>query len=214
VWTASRKGTLFLVIVLLLCILSTLGYWRWTGQLPLSLLELLIDRIRLPPGFTIQLYATHVPNARSMVLGSRGTLFVGSRGSGRVYALVDHDHGNKANDVIIVARGLNMPNGVAFRDGALYVAEVNRVLRYDDIEARLTNPPAPVVVNTALPSDSRHGWKFIGFGPDGWLYVPVGAPCNVCERADDRYATIMRMHADGSGLEVFARGIRNTVGFG
>ncbi len=210
---ASRKVTLFLVISLLLCILSALGYWRWTGQLPRFLLELLVDRIRVPPGFTIQLYATHVPNARSMVLGSRGTLFVGSRGAGRVYALVDHDHGNKANEVIIIARGLNMPNGVAFRNGALYVAEVNRVLRYDDIEARLNNPPAPVVVNTALPSDLGHGWKFIRFGPDGWLYVPVGAPCNVCERADDHYATIMRMHADGSGLEVFAHGIRNTVGF-
>jgi glucose/arabinose dehydrogenase len=147
-----------------------------------------------------------------MVLGSRGTLFVGSRGAGKVYALVNHDHGNQADEVIIVARNLNMPNGVAFSDGALYVAEVNRVLRYDDIEARLNDPPAPVVVNTARPSDSGHGWKFIRFGPDGWLYVPVGAPCNVCERADNRYATIMRMHADGSGLEVFARGIRNTRG--
>jgi len=200
---ASRKGTLFLVIILLLCILFALGYWRWTGQLPRFLLELLIDRIRVPPGFTIQLYATHVPNARSMVLGSREP--------GKVHALVDRDHGNKANEVIIVARGLNMPNGVAFRNGALYVAEVNRVLQYDDIEAGWPIPL--VVVNAALPSDLRHGWKFIGFGPDGWLYVPVGAPCNVCERADDRYATIMRMHADGSGLEVFARGIRNTVGF-
>jgi len=135
VWGLRPAGArCFLVIIVFLCILSALGYWRWTGHLPRFLLELLIDRIRVPPGFTIQLYATHVPNARSMVLGSRGTLFVGSRGTGKVYALVDRDHGNKANEVIIVARGLNMPNGVAFRDGALYVAEVNRVLRYDDIE--------------------------------------------------------------------------------
>jgi glucose/arabinose dehydrogenase len=106
-----------------------------------------------------------------------------------------------------------MPNGVAFHNGALYVAEVNRVLRFDNIEARLKNPPQPVVVNDSFPTKKHHGWKFIRFGPDGKLYVPVGAPCNVCESDDQRFATIMRMNPDGTGLEIFARGVRNTVGF-
>ena len=106
-----------------------------------------------------------------------------------------------------------MPNGVAFRNGALYVAEVNRVLRYDDIESHLANPPKPVTVNDQFPKDRHHGWKFIAFGPDGLLYVPVGAPCNICEPDENRYALISRLKADGTGTEIFARGIRNTVGF-
>ncbi|RMF86935.1 MAG: sorbosone dehydrogenase family protein [Nitrospinota bacterium] len=176
--------------------------------------ELPLHTIKLPPGFRISLYADNVPNARSMTLGDRGTLFVGTRSAGNVYAIVDHDRDNRADEVITIARGLNMPNGVAFRDGALYVAEVHRVLRYDDIEARLHDPPSPVVINDQFPRDRHHGWKFIRFGPDGRLYVPVGAPCNVCLREDDpRYATITRMSPDGSGLEIFARGVRNSVGF-
>ena len=107
----------------------------------------------------------------------------------------------------------NTPNGVAFKEGSLYVAEINGVLRYDRIEERISNPPRPVVVNDSFPRDKHHGWKFIRFGPDGLLYVPVGAPCNICDSRDERYATIMRMRADGSGLEIFARGVRNTVGF-
>ena len=169
--------------------------------------------IRLPPGFSVSVYAADVPDARSMTLGDKGTLFVGSRRAGKVYAILDRNGDHKADQVITLASGLNMPNGVAFRDGALYVAEVDRILRYDDIEARLTNPPAPVVVNAAFPSDGHHGWKFIRFGPDGLLYVPVGAPCNICEPDPARYAAIFRMRPDGSGLQQFARGIRNTVGF-
>ncbi len=210
---ALRGRYIFLGLAVVFCLISVVGYWTWTGQLPGFLLEFLLGRIKLPPGFTIQLYATHVPNARSMTLGAQGTLFVGSRRAGKVYALVDHSNDNKADEVITIARGLNTPNGVAFRNGALYVAEVNRVLRFDDIEAQLKNPPAPVAVNDSFPTDEHHGWKFIRFGPDGWLYVPVGAPCNVCDPEDKRYATIMRMQPDGSGLEVFARGVRNTVGF-
>ncbi len=172
-----------------------------------------LDRIKLPPGFEISVYARNVPNARSMVLSSSDTLFVGTRDAGNVYAVLDRDKDSKADEVITIARGLNMPNGVALRDGSLYVAEVNRILRYDNIEADLQNPPKPVVVNDGFPSDRSHGWKFIRFGPDGMLYVPVGAPCNVCERDDERYSTIMRMQPDGTELEVFAQGIRNTVGF-
>lgn len=170
-------------------------------------------RISLPPGFRIAVYAEEVPGARSMALGPRGTLFVGTRGAGKVYAVVDRDGDRKADEVLTLAQGLNMPNGVAFHDNALYVAEVHRILRYDDPESRLLNPPAPVVVNDTFPRDRHHGWKFIRFGPDGKLYVPVGAPCNICESSDPRYASIMRMNPDGTGIEIVARGVRNTVGF-
>ncbi len=172
-----------------------------------------LEQIKLPPGFGISVYASNIPDARSMALSPNGILFVGTRKAGKVYAIVDRDRDNKADEVVTLAQRLNMPNGVAFRKGALYVAEVHRILRYDDIEARLHQPPKPVVVNARFPRDQHHGWKFISFGPDGWLYVPVGAPCNICKRQDPWYATIMRMKRDGTGLEVFARGVRNTVGF-
>ena len=171
-----------------------------------------LAQIELPPGFHIQVYADGVPNARSMALSPDGTLFVGTRSGGDLYALVDRDQDIRADSVFVLARGLNSPNGVAFRDGALYVAEINRVRRYDGIEGRLGDPPAPAVVYDGFPSDRHHGWKFIRFGPDGMLYVPVGAPCNVCERPDP-YAAITRMQPDGTGLEIVARGVRNTVGF-
>lgn len=174
-----------------------------------------LEQLRLKEGFSISLYARNITNARSMTRGSRGTIFVGTlnRGGGRVYALLDEDGDYQVDRVQVIAEGLNLPNGVAFRDGSLYVAEVNRILRYDDIESRLENPPRPVIVNDSFPTDRAHGWKYIKFGPDGMLYVPVGAPCNVCEREDPRYGTIMRMHPDGSNLEIYARGIRNSVGF-
>ncbi len=175
--------------------------------------ELPLNKIKLSPGFEINIFATSVPNARSMSLSPNGTLFVGTRTAGNVYAILDHNRDNTADEVVVIAHGLNMPNGVAFRNGSLYIAEVNRILRYDNIEKRLKNPPEPVVVNDSFPQDRDHGWKFIRFGPDGMLYVPVGAPCNVCERDDKRYASIMRMRPDGTGLEIFARGVRNTVGF-
>ncbi len=172
-----------------------------------------LEQIRLPDGFSIALYADKIPNARSMALSPGGTLFVGTRKAGNIYAVLDHDQDNQADEVITLAQGLNMPNGVAFHQGALYVAEVARILRYDNIEARLKNPPKPVIVSNAFPNDQHHGWKYIAFGPDDWLYVPVGVPCNVCARTDTRYGTIMRMQPDGSHLEIFAQGIRNTVGF-
>jgi glucose/arabinose dehydrogenase len=167
----------------------------------------------VPAGFSIDVYATGVENARQMALGENGTVFVGSRTARKVHALVDRDGDHKAEQVLTIATGLNSPSGVAYRGGALYVAEINRVLRYDGIESRLDSPPEPVVVNDKLPADRHHGWKFIAFGPDGMLYVPVGAPCNLCERENPLYASITRMKPDGSGLEVFASGIRNTVGF-
>ena len=175
-----------------------------------------IEWISLPEGFSISFYSKEVPGARSLSLGTNGTLFVGTRGS-TVYALSDTDGDNYAETVRIIANYLSTPNGVAFRDGDLYVAERNRVVRYDEIESRLSSPPAPAVVIDMLPGGASHWWKFLRFGPDGKLYVPVGAPCNVCEidEEDDKlsYAAILRMDPDGSNLEVFGRGVRNTVGF-
>jgi len=172
-----------------------------------------LDQIHLPPGFKIEVYTDQVPSAREMALSPKGVLYVGSRGPGKVYAVVDRNKDGKADQVFTVASGLRMPSGVAFHDGALYIGDVSKVLRLDGIDDRLANPPAPKVVSAAFPADEHHGWKFIAFGPDGWLYVPVGAPCNICEPAKPIYASIARIRPDGSGLEIFARGVRNTVGF-
>jgi glucose/arabinose dehydrogenase len=180
--------------------------------------DLPLDLIKLPPGFKIEVYASGVTNARELALGPKGTVFVGSRNKPNgvaVHALVDRNGDHKADQVLTIATGLNEPNGVAFHNGALYVAEISRILRFDNIESRLESPGEPVVVNDTLPKDTHHGQKFIAFGPDGLLYVPVGAPCNICdkEKDDPRYASILRMKPDGSAVEVFASGVRNTVGF-
>jgi len=181
----------------------------FAGGAALAQAPLPLEKIRLPPGFTIELVA-RVPNARGMTFGSEGTLFVGSN-NGLVHAVSMPARGPAV--VRVIARGLREPAGVAFRDGALYVSAVSRIVRFDDIEKRLDAPPAPVVLTAALPSDGHHGRKFIAFGPDGKLYVPVGAPCNICLPETDRYAIIARMNPDGSGREVVARGVRNSVGF-
>ncbi len=177
------------------------------------------SQIRLPPGFRIEVLA-NVPAARSLALGAQGTLFVGSRSGNRVHAIALHplSQGSyRADPPRAIAQGLNSPNGVAFRDGALYIGEISRILRLDGIESHLDAPPIPVVVYDRLPPDTHHGWKFIRFGPDGHLYVPVGAPCNICAPDPDRYAMIGRLkivNGRAAGpLEVFARGVRNTVGF-
>jgi glucose/arabinose dehydrogenase len=149
-----------------------------------------------------------------MTLGSNGTVFVGTRDDDKVYALVDSNKDFKVDNVITIASGLNTPNGVAFNEGALYVAEINKIWRFDNIENNLSNPPSPVLISENLPDDNSHGWKFIAVGPDGKLYVPVGAPCNICLREDNpQYASITRMNIDGSGHEVFVSGVRNSVGF-
>ncbi len=171
-----------------------------------------LERIKLPPGFAIELVAA-VPNARAMALGQEGTLFVGSS-AGSVYAVTLPRAGaSEGARVRTIATGLRDPAGVAFRQGALYVSAVSRIVRFDDIERRLDDPPAPVLVTDAYPGDGHHGRKFIAFGPDGKLYVPVGAPCNACEPDGTRYAIITRINPDGSGREIVARGVRNTVGF-
>lgn len=172
-----------------------------------------LDRIKLPEGFQIEVYAEKVENARSMALSPGGTLFVGTRDADKVYALRDTNGDFYADQVFTIAKGLKMPNGVAFKDGNLYVAEVSRILKFENIEANLANPPAPKVVYDQYPTETHHGWKYIAFGPDGKLYVPVGAPCNICKSEKEIYASITRMNPDGTGLEVVQHGIRNTVGF-
>jgi len=177
-----------------------------------------LDQLRLPPGFGIELVTDAVPNARQMALGrwegGKGTVYVGSMRAGKVYA-VEIGAASRAT-VRTIASDLEMPSGVAWRDGKLYVAAVSKVLRFDGIDdtssADAARPRAGVQVGAAFPSETHHGWKFIAFGPDGKLYVPVGAPCNVCV-PDDRHGVIQRMNADGSGLETVARGVRNSVGF-
>lgn len=171
-----------------------------------------LEKIKLPAGFHISIFAEGVRNARSLTQSPSGTIFVGTQGAGSVYALRDDNKDGKADRVITVVSGLNTPNGVAFRDGSLYVAEINRVLRFDKVEPSLVASAPPAVVSDKFPGDRHHGWKFIRFGPDGLLYVPVGAPCNICDRGDP-YSAIWRMKPDGSSLEIFARGVRNTVGF-
>jgi glucose/arabinose dehydrogenase len=172
--------------------------------------EVYLDKIQLPGGFHISVYAENVPNARQMALGDKGTLFVGSRRAGNLYAVVDADGDHKAETVHTIASGLSLPSGVAFRDGSLYVGAVSTIYRYDDIESKLEKPPEPAVVRDDFPSDRHHGWKYLAFGPDGKLYVPVGAPCNVC--LEQGYAVIKRMNPDGTELEDFALGVRNSVG--
>lgn len=189
--------------------------------------KLPLDLIKLPPGFKIDVYAEDVENARSMCLSPKGTLFVSTRDAGNVYALRDTNRDNRADHVFTLASNLNMPNGVAFRNGSLYVAEISRVLRYDEIEAYLDilvmakgrpvriAQPAPQVVYDAYPSDEHHGWKYIAFGPDGKLYVPVGAPCNICEPENPIYCSITRLDVTTPGAkpEIVQHGVRNTVGF-
>jgi glucose/arabinose dehydrogenase len=170
-----------------------------------------LETIRLPEGFAISAYAEDVPGARSLALSPAGIVYVGTRGQGNVYAVVDEDRDGAAERVVTIARGLRQPNGVAWRDGSLYVAEVHRVLRFDGIDDRLDDAPAPVVVRE-LPDQDHHEWRYIAFGPDGMLYVGIGAPCNVCA-PELPQGTISRMNADGSGFEVFASGVRNSVGF-
>jgi len=169
-----------------------------------------LDLIDLPEGFDIEVYAEGVGNARQMALGDEGTVFVGTRRDEKVHAVTDSDGDQVADKVRVIDEGLTMPSGIEFRSGALYVGATDRILRYDAIESRLDSPPEPVVVSDALPDKKHHGWKYLRFGPDGKLYIPVGAPCNICD--EEGFAQIRRMNADGSGMEVYAHGVRNSVG--
>src|SRR6201991_921962 len=171
-----------------------------------------LDRIKLPPGFKAEIWSHGHAAGRTMVMGSKGTMFMGTRVIGRVYAITNQ--GGK-REVKVLLQGLTQPNGLAFRDGSLYVFAINRVLRYDNIEDKLDNPGEPVELTKAydLPDTVHHNWKYVAFGPDGKMYVQVGANCNICELNPGIHAQIRRYNADGTGMEIVARGVRNTVGF-
>ncbi|MDF2158179.1 sorbosone dehydrogenase family protein [Algoriphagus sp. CAU 1675] len=179
-----------------------------------STADLPLDKILLPEGFKIEVWAADVPNARSMAISDNGIIFVGNRQENNVYALVDENADGKADSKFILAEDLRMPNGVAYKDGDLYVAEVSRILRFKDIKNNLNNPQFEVIYDQ-YPTEGHHGWKFIAFGPDGLLYVPVGAPCNICDPEDEIYASITRLDVTQANPtpEVYAHGVRNTVGF-
>ncbi|TCV96495.1 glucose/arabinose dehydrogenase [Luteibacter rhizovicinus] len=170
-----------------------------------------LDTLKLPPGFKITVFTDQVPNAREMAVGAKGTVFVGSRDVGRVYALTDTRGDGKDVKVRTIATGLQLPVGVAFHNGDLYVSAVSKIVVLRDIENHLDAPPKPETIYDKLPTETHHGWRFIAFGPDNKLYVPIGAPCNICDR--DGFAKLTRMNPDGTGIEDVAHGIRNTVGF-
>ena len=205
-----------MILKILLPLLLTLSTCKYNPPKKNSAIKPTTDSglaINLPEGFQIDVYAEDIENARSMCYSPEGTLYVGTRGLGAVYALKDTDGDFIVDEKYTLLEDANMPNGVAYRDGDLYVAEVSRILRYKDIENNLSNPPEPEVVYDKYPNEGHHGWKYIAFGPDGKLYVPVGAPCNICESEDPVFNTITRLDVDTKKMEIVQSGVRNTVGF-
>lgn len=207
-----------LLIVLSLTVLVSVSascQSRGRGLKSESQYDSLLSKIKLPEGFEISMYATNIVDARSLARTDDGkTVFVGNRRRRNVYALTDMDGDMVADKVDTIATGLNMPNGVVYRNGDLYVAEVNKIHRFKNIMENLSDPQSEVIFDK-YPTDGHHGWKFISFGPDGKLYVPVGGPCNVCDKEEENevYASITRMNPDGSDMEVYVKGVRNSVGF-
>jgi glucose/arabinose dehydrogenase len=173
--------------------------------------DLPVQRIDVPDGFHVHVYSDAVPNARSLRLADEHTVIVSTRSDGRVYAVVDDDGDYRADSVHEIARELTSPNGIDVHDGDLYLATRQRILRYRDIARNLDPPPEPEVVYDGLPTDSHHGWRYLGVGPDDRLYVSIGAPCNVCDKTG--YAVIDRMSLEGTDRETYAAGVRNSVGF-
>jgi glucose/arabinose dehydrogenase len=174
--------------------------------------KLPLDKIKLPAGFKAELWSSGHPGGRTMVMGDKGTMFMGTRVIGRVYAISEKD-GKRTPKVLL--QGLTQPNGLAFHDGSLYVFAINKVYRYDKIEDNLDNPPQPVelTANYNLPDTIHHNWKYVAIGPDGKMYVQVGSNCNICEVNPGVHGQIRRYNLDGTGMEIVARGVRNTVGF-
>src|SRR5260221_8922045 len=176
--------------------------------IPTTADKLPVDKLKTPKGFTIEVYASGVDNARTLRLGEKGTVFVSSRLKDKIHAIVDK---GGTREVKVVASGLYRPNGIVLHKGTLYIAELSQISKIDNIEDKLDNPPKPTVIFSDLPKDEAHGWKYLTIGPDEKLYFQVGAPCNIC-MPSDRHAKIYRLNLDGSGLEVVASGIRQIVG--
>jgi glucose/arabinose dehydrogenase len=177
--------------------------------------SLSLGYLEAPAGFEISVFAEGVTNARQMAMSDSGILYVGSRREGKVYAVVDNNNDFRADSVYTIIEGLRLPNGVAYKDGSLFVAEVSKIWRFDNIDQNYADSPEPILVTDELPTEGHHGWKYIAFGPGNKLYVPIGAPCNVCNHEEDNplFATLTKMNIDGSEHEIVAKGIRNTVGF-
>ena len=192
-----------------LTFILSVSLWAISPQISAKEPALPLDQIKLPQGFSISIWA-HVPDAQAMTLGDQGTVFVGSKSAGKVYAITE-----KAGKrhVYTITSKLKMPAGVAFHDGALYVSSINKILRFDNIENTLDHPSPPHTITTEYPKETYHGWRYISFGPDNWLYVSVGSPCNICETNLDRFALISRIKPDGTNYEVVAKGVRNAEGF-
>ncbi len=172
-----------------------------------------IENLQLPAGFKISIFADNLPNARSLALAEHGVIFIGTGSEGKVYAVQDQNADGIADNRYVIAKNLLMPNGVAYKDGALYVAEVNRIIRFESILQHLDQPPKPSIVTDQFPSEKHHGWKYLRFGPDGKLYTAVGAPCNICKPENNMHSALVRLKPDGSDVEVIGKGIRSVVGF-
>lgn len=182
-------------------------------NVPMDSTDLALLDLNLPDGFDIKVYARGVDGARSMDMGPDGTLFVGTRNENKVYAIQDTD-GDMVAEKVMVLDTMEVPNGIAIRNGDLYVAQVGSLWKYPKIESQLGGEINKELVYDDYPTEFHHGWKYIAFGPDDKLYVPVGAPCNICNPTEDeRFATITRMDPDGSNREIYAKGVRNSVGF-
>ena len=196
------KSRIILTVVLIFCSSAN-------ASAPAELADQL-KTITLPAGFEIALYAEGVDGSRQLAMGEKGTIFAGSIRAGKVHAIVDSDGDNKADHIYLIDENLELPSGVEFRSGALYVAALDRILRYDNIESQLENPPKPIVIADGFPDKTHHGWKYLRFGPDKQLYIPIGAPCNICD--EPGFAQIRRLSTDNNTESVFAEGLRNTVG--
>lgn len=184
-----------------------------------SALALPLEALTLPEGFHIEVYAKDVPNARQMALGATGIVYVGSRSEGKIHAVVDADKDGVAEKVVLIAENLTMPSGISYRNGDLFVSEVSKIHKFANIDDTYSTSPKSEIVVADLPAEKHHGWKNIDFGPDGWLYVPVGAPCNICETVDDgkfndeRFSSILKFNLQTGDQEWVAKGVRNSVGF-
>src|SRR6478672_8523655 len=176
--------------------------------IPATADKLPIDKLKAPKGFTIEVYASGVDNARTLRLGDKGTVFVSSRIKDKIHAIVDKDG---KREVKVIASGLHRPNGIVLHKGTLYIAELSQISKIENVEDKLDTPPKPTVILADLPKDEPHGWKYLTVGPDEKLYFQVGAPCNIC-MPSERHAKIYRVGLDGKGLEVYATGIRQIVG--
>jgi len=176
---------------------------------PMAADKLPVPALKLPKGFKIEVFMSGVPNARSLRIGDKGTVFVSNRILDKVYAVVEKDG---KRELKVLASGMDRPNGLAFHDGTLYIAEGTKVSKLEKIEDHLDDPPKPAVIYDQFPNHQSHGWKFMAIGPDNKLYINVGAPCNICVPPETN-SQIRRINLDGSGSETYVRGVRNSVGF-